>query len=197
LLAEGYVYPREQRGARDLARKRMQLVRYRTAQVLSIEGILMRQTGSRLKGEAVKRLTAEQVDEFGFAPDVALALEANRAVSQALGHQIELLEKRLQERVSLRPVSGSFARHLKPIQLLFDLIKSVVADFVVVSHRKNGFACGTERSTTRGGWPPPSHLAPREFSGFRATKISTPVTFDPCNIHIHRGVPGVRCKTDA
>jgi transposase len=91
LLAEGYVYPREQRGARDLARKRMQLVRYRTAQVLSIEGILMRQTGSRLKGEAVKRLTAAQVDEFGFAPDVALALEANRAVSQALGQQIEVL----------------------------------------------------------------------------------------------------------
>ena len=28
LLAEGYIYPREQRGARDLARKRMQLVRY-------------------------------------------------------------------------------------------------------------------------------------------------------------------------
>ena len=103
LLAEGYIYPREQRGARDLARKRMQLVRYRTAQVLSIEGILMRQTGSCMKGEAVKRLTAEQVDEFGFARDVALALEANRAVSQALGQQIELLEKRLKERVSLRP----------------------------------------------------------------------------------------------
>ena len=32
LLAEGYIYPREQRGARDLARKRLQLVRYRTAQ---------------------------------------------------------------------------------------------------------------------------------------------------------------------
>ncbi|HEY1438206.1 MAG TPA: transposase [Casimicrobiaceae bacterium] len=34
LLAEGYIYPREERGARDLARKRMQLVRYRTAQIL-------------------------------------------------------------------------------------------------------------------------------------------------------------------
>jgi transposase len=85
LLAEGYIYPREERGARDLARKRMQLVRYRTAQILSIEGILMRQTGARMKGEAVKRLTAEQVDEFAFAPDVALAVEANRAVSKVLG----------------------------------------------------------------------------------------------------------------
>jgi transposase len=103
LLAEGYIYPREERGARDLARKRMQLVRYRTAQILSIENILIRQTGARMKGEAVKRLTAEQVEEFGFAPDVALAMEANRAVSQALGQQIEALERRLKERVRLRP----------------------------------------------------------------------------------------------
>ena len=103
LLAEGYVYPREERGARDLARKRLQLVRYRTAQILAIEGILMRQTGARLKGEAVKRLTAEQVDAFAFAPDVSLAVEANRAVSQTLSQQIEALEKRLQQRVSLRP----------------------------------------------------------------------------------------------
>jgi transposase len=50
LLAEGYVYSRDERGARDLARKRMQLVRYRTAQILSIEGTLMRQTGSRING---------------------------------------------------------------------------------------------------------------------------------------------------
>ena len=102
LLAEGYIYPREERGARDLARKRLQLVRYRTAQILSIEGILMRQTGARMKSESVKGLTAEQVEEFGFAPDVALAVEANRAVSQTLGQQIEALEQRLQERVRLR-----------------------------------------------------------------------------------------------
>ena len=103
LLAEGYIYPREERGARDLARKRMQLVRYRTAQILAIEGILMRQTGTRMKGEAVKRLTAEQVDGFAFAPDVSLAVEANRAVSQTLSQQIAALEKRLKHRVILRP----------------------------------------------------------------------------------------------
>src|SRR6516162_3039622 len=103
LLAEGYVYPREERGVRDLARKRLQLVRYRTAQIRAIDGILMRQTGARLKGEAVKRLTAEQVDAFAFAPDVSLAVQANRAVSQTLSQQIEALEKRLQQRVILRP----------------------------------------------------------------------------------------------
>src|SRR5271157_1006695 len=58
LLAEGYIYPREERAARDLARKRMQLVRYCTAQILSIENTLIRETGARIKGAAVKRLTA-------------------------------------------------------------------------------------------------------------------------------------------
>jgi transposase len=102
LLPEGYIYPREQRAARDLARKRMQLVRYQTAQILSIENILARETGARMKSGAIKRLTAEQVPEFGFSADVSLALESNRAVSEVLQRQIEVLEKRLQERVKLR-----------------------------------------------------------------------------------------------
>ena len=106
LLPEGYIYPREQRAARDLARKRMQLVRCCTAQTLAIENILARQTGGRMSGNQVKRLTAEQVDGLGFAPDVALALQANRAVNETLQQQIDVLEKRLRERVKLRSTIG-------------------------------------------------------------------------------------------
>ena len=54
LLPEGYIFPRELRTVRDLARKRMQLVRCRTMQILSIENILMRETGSRMSGDKVK-----------------------------------------------------------------------------------------------------------------------------------------------
>ena len=81
----------------------MQLVRYRTAQILSIESILSRETGGRMSGTAVKRLTAEQVESLGFSPDVTLALEANRAVSAVLEEKILELEKRLNERAKLRP----------------------------------------------------------------------------------------------
>jgi transposase len=101
LLPEGYIYPREARGARDLCRKRMQLVQYRTAQVLSIENILATQTGARLTSTKVQRLTDEQIAALGFAPDVMLALQANAAVMRALQQQIETLEQRLQERVQL------------------------------------------------------------------------------------------------
>jgi len=103
LLPEGYIYPRQQRAARDLARKRMQLVRYRTAQILSIESAVIRQTGGRMKGDVVKRLTPEQVEGLGLEPDVRLGVESNRAVSEVLRERIEILEKRLKERVRLRP----------------------------------------------------------------------------------------------
>ena len=103
LLAEGYIYPREERAARDLARKRMQLVRYCTAQILSIENIITRQTGGRMTSGVIKQLTSEQVEGLGLVPDVTLAVESNRAVSQVLQESIGMLEKRLKERVNLRP----------------------------------------------------------------------------------------------
>jgi transposase len=101
LLPEGYIYPRESRGARDLCRKRMQLVQYRTAQILSIENILATQTGGRLNSAQVQRLTDEQIVALGFAPDVTLAMQANAAVMRSLQQQIERIEERLQERVQL------------------------------------------------------------------------------------------------
>jgi transposase len=67
LLPEGYIYPREARGApRDLSRKRMQLVRCRTAQILSIENIMARQTGGRMSSNQIKRLSAEQARGAGL-----------------------------------------------------------------------------------------------------------------------------------
>jgi len=106
LLPEGYIYPRETRGARDLCRKRMQLVQYRTAQILSIENILATQSGARMKSAQVQRLTDKQIEALGFAPDVTLALQANAALMRTLQRRIAVLEERLQVRVQL---SADFA----------------------------------------------------------------------------------------
>jgi transposase len=122
LLAEGYIYPREERAARDLARKRMQLVRYCTAQILSIENIVARQTGGRMKSDVIKQLTAKQVIGLGFEPDVALAVESNRAVSQVLQERIGILEKRLRARVNLRPEY----RLLKTVPGIGDILATTI-----------------------------------------------------------------------
>jgi transposase len=54
LLPEGYICPKQQRAVRDLARKRMQLVRSRTQHILAVENIQARESGSRMKAEQIK-----------------------------------------------------------------------------------------------------------------------------------------------
>jgi transposase len=103
LLPEGYIFPRELRAVRDLARKRMQLVRFRTTQILSIGGILVRETGGRMSCRKIKVMTTDTVEALGFTPEATLAMESNRVVYQALQQQIELIEKRLETMVKLQP----------------------------------------------------------------------------------------------
>ena len=103
ILPTGTILPPKHRATRDLARKRMQLVRSRTSHILAIENILARQRGATINSNAIKRLTAADVDQMGLPADVALAVQSNLAVVTTLGAQIELLEKRLQERLGERP----------------------------------------------------------------------------------------------
>ena len=103
ILPTGTILPPEQRAVRDLARKRMQLVRSRTSHILAIENIVARQRGAKINGDAVKRLTADDVDRMALSADVVLTIQSNLAVIVILNEQIDLLEKRLQERVGKRP----------------------------------------------------------------------------------------------
>ena len=88
ILPSGYICPPAARAVRDLARKRMQLVRSRTAQVLAVENMLSRQTGAGMRSYAVQRLTAQAVESFGFHQDVGRAMCANVAVIQTLNREI-------------------------------------------------------------------------------------------------------------
>jgi len=106
ILPTGTILPREHRAVRDLARKRMQLVQSCTAHVLAVENIMARQLAGRMTSNQIKRLTDDAIDSLPLAADVGLAIKANVAVIATLQSQIELLEKRLQERVKPRPQYG-------------------------------------------------------------------------------------------
>jgi transposase len=103
ILPTGTILPREHRAVRDLARKRMQLVRSRTTHVLAVENIMARQLGGRMTSNQIQRLTADAIDKLPLAADVGLAIKTNVAVIATLQAQIEVVEKRLQERVKPRP----------------------------------------------------------------------------------------------
>jgi transposase len=106
ILPTGTILPPDQRAVRDLARKRMQLVRSRTMHVLAVENITARQHGVRISSNQVKSLTPEAIEQMPLPEDVALAVKANVAVITTLSAQIELLEKRLQKMMGERPEYG-------------------------------------------------------------------------------------------
>ncbi|MFM0033029.1 IS110 family transposase, partial [Paraburkholderia madseniana] len=103
ILPTGTILPAEHRQVRDLARKRMQLVRSRTSHILAVENITARQSGTRITSNQVKQLDQAAVGQLHLPDDVALAVRANVAVIATLSAQIAIVEKRLQEKVAPRP----------------------------------------------------------------------------------------------
>jgi transposase len=61
ILKTGYIYPKEERPVRDLLRKRLQLVRQRTLQIQSFQNLVSRNLGKRMNGNAVKKLSEDDV----------------------------------------------------------------------------------------------------------------------------------------
>ena len=63
LLPQGYICPKPQRALRDLARKRLQLVRSRTQHILAVENIQARESGCRMNVKQVKQLDARRAGQ--------------------------------------------------------------------------------------------------------------------------------------
>lgn len=103
LLPEGYIMPKAERAVRDLARKRMQLVQQRTAQILTIESSLSRHSGWKLSSNRIKCLWQADLDEMRLGEMPMLGLKANVAVMQTLQTQIDSLEKVLADYCRAEP----------------------------------------------------------------------------------------------
>ena len=84
VLPQGYIYPQQERAVRDLLRKRSQLVRQKTANLLSIENLYTRNTGSSISANQIKKLTSEQVEDLFTLGDVAVAVKANLSVMRCV-----------------------------------------------------------------------------------------------------------------
>jgi hypothetical protein len=60
---------------------------------LSIENLYARNSGDRLSCNAIKCLTEEQIQQQFADPNVALAIDSNRILMNALDQQIKVLEQ--------------------------------------------------------------------------------------------------------
>jgi transposase len=102
VLPTGYICPREQRAVRDLARKRAQLVRQRTTQILSVQNLMARNLAVNVTGNEIKSWDDEVIDGLPLLEQQGLAVKANLAVLNCLDEQIKKLERAILEQVRLR-----------------------------------------------------------------------------------------------
>jgi transposase len=103
VLPEGYIYPKAERAVRDLLRKRAHLVRQHTANVLSVQNILTRNTGARFSVKRIHELTKQELQSLLAEEPQVLAVTSSLAVLDCLRQQIKTLEKTVHKRLHHTP----------------------------------------------------------------------------------------------
>jgi transposase len=103
VLPEGYIYPKAERAVRDLLRKRAPLVRQHTANVLSVQNIMARNTGARFSVKRMHELTKQELQSWLAEESQVLAVTSSLAVLDCLKHQIKTLEQAVHKRVHHTP----------------------------------------------------------------------------------------------
>ncbi len=103
VLPTRYIYPKEERAVRDLLRKRSHLVRQKTANLLSLQNVLTRNTGRAMKSHQLTQLTPAAIEPLVTIPKQALALQVTVVALQHLTEQIRQVERAVHARVKLRP----------------------------------------------------------------------------------------------
>jgi transposase len=103
VLPTGYIYPKAERAVRDLLRKRAHLVRQHTANVLSVQNIIVRNTGMRLSVQRIRELTQQELEGLLPECDQRLAVTSSLAVLDCLSHQINILEHTVHQRLRRTP----------------------------------------------------------------------------------------------
>jgi transposase len=102
ILPEGYVYPKEKRPLRDLLRKRGHLVRLRTSLIVSLQNILARNIGDKMKTSALKALKEDRVTPLlAGNDDISLAGRVSKEAIDSLTRQINAIEVVVEKKMDL------------------------------------------------------------------------------------------------
>ena len=103
ILPEGHIYPKEERPIRDLLRKRGHLVKLRTSLIISLQNIIDRNCGTRIKVNDVKRLKEDMVAPYVAGnEDLALAGLVSKETIDFLTVKIRAIESAVENRIKLK-----------------------------------------------------------------------------------------------
>jgi transposase len=99
ILPQGYIYPKEDRPVRDLARKRLFLVHHKTAHILSLQSLIARCCGERISSNKIRKLTVADLAQWLKHEHLLLSAQANLDSIAFLKQQIHRLEKSIHKKL--------------------------------------------------------------------------------------------------
>jgi transposase len=103
VLPEGYIYPKEERPIRDLLRKRAHLVRLRTSLILSLQNIVDRNCGKRIKVNDIKRRRDDAVSPyFEGSDDLSLTGKVSKEAIDFFTTKILTVENYVEDKLELK-----------------------------------------------------------------------------------------------
>ena len=102
ILPEGFIYPKEERGVRDLLRRRLFLVQKKTSFLLAMRGAFECRTGLRTKANDVKKGTVDDIELHIDDPFASMGVSWLLGAVGALTEQIQLIEKAVLKQGRLR-----------------------------------------------------------------------------------------------
>jgi transposase len=103
ILPQGYIYPKAERPARDLLRRRLLFVRHRTAHILSLQSMVQRCCGHGISANEIKKLTPQEASALFSDPQLGLTARFQVETIGFLTQQIRSIEKAVLPQVKLRP----------------------------------------------------------------------------------------------
>jgi transposase len=92
ILPTGYIYPKAMRHVRDLLRRRLLMVKQRTAQLLSLQSMIGRHTGQRLSCHRMKQLKQDELANYLGSSAALFSATQTLQLMQQLNTQIEETE---------------------------------------------------------------------------------------------------------
>jgi transposase len=102
ILPQGYIYPKEDRPVRDLARKRLFLVRHKTSHILSLQSLITRCSGQRVSTNKIKQFDVEDLQQLLKEEHVVLSAQANLDSISFFAQQIRQLEKVIKNKIKVK-----------------------------------------------------------------------------------------------
>jgi len=103
ILPQGYIYPKEDRAVRDLARKRMFLTQHRSAHMVSLKSLIERNCALRFTANQIRAMTVDQLRKLISDKHLLLNAKANLESVRFLSGQIRTIERAIVQQIKPKP----------------------------------------------------------------------------------------------